>query len=44
VLLREEAYREKLIAPQELIGVAGRMDVDGYNGLCLSRVAPDGAQ
>ena len=44
VLLREEAYGEELIASEELIGVAGRMDVDGDNGLCLSRVAPDGAQ
>ena len=44
VLLREEAYREELIAPQELIGVAGQMDVDGDNGLCLSCVSPDGAE
>ena len=44
MLLREEAYREELIAPQELIGVAGQMDVDGDNGLCLSCVSPDGAE
>ena len=44
MLLREEAYGEELIASEELIGVAGQMDVDGDNGLCLSCVSPDGAE